>query len=138
MYAAKCKSTRCDLTKGQKEANPDLLCKMVEVRNARDKVRRAVVFMDSDRCSSETLENDDSKVEEFNALDAEYVRLHMELCDAHRLATYVHAKAASYQHADGMKALAKAALIDDAVEKSLQRALTQHKRSNALKSNALD
>ena len=75
--------------------------------------------------------------EAFRASDAEYMRLYTEICEAHRLATYVKAKAASIQQEVGLKTLAAAVRIDEGVEKSLERMLKQVRRSNALKSKAV-
>ena len=128
------------LSNGQNNSAPELYIKMQEEHGKREKLRTDLRWFDNARCQLDAEERYYKALplfEAFQASDAEYVRLHTKICEAHRIATFVTAKAASYQQTDGLRALAAAAHIDEGVEKSLERMLKRVRRSNALKSKAV-
>ena len=124
MYTMQC--TRVKLTRAQRELSPDLYDQMLKVRDDRDKVRRDLSYYDSAKCQlPEEMKQAQvgPKMETYQSLDAEYVRLCDEICEVHKVKTYVRAKAVSIQLDDGMVAREKATRIRESAAETMERAL---------------
>ena len=137
MYTMQC--TRVKLTRAQREFSPDLYDQMIKVRDERDKVRRDLSYYDSAKCQlPEEMKEAHAgpKMETYQSLDAEYVRLCDEICEVHKVKTYVRAKAASIQLDDGMVAREKAARIRESATESMERALKKYKMVETLENVA--